>query len=463
MHDTGEPNICMCKRSSSEQLERAMHVGAHSHMPSLSSCTYADEHTHAGMLDVRNMFMCKCMQVAEKEISLSTDDADERSSYGSGHSDEGYLETATLAVPANGIDDVPTLIAGVAALARGQAIVLAKLSFLEQIVGTVQFDMTWVRDDMKSVHMSMDRFADYVCDVQDEAVEAQRLREQVSLEGSERQLWKGKEHVADYTRAPSASTSRGEGQPWLQGVPESNVCRPEGGKIVEEPQPYVNNSNSHANPPVIAETGRRDWGFEGDESPEFGSPPCQQKRVSTEREPPWEESQQFEMSCQSTQLPTPVPARSMWQDFAAAVRDWPEPIIPGNDREEGWVRAKKARLDLTEYGKNSVDAGSGQGMGDHGTLNLNCMPEKLRPADHLQGEEEAAVSIAITGASKNGGGGTWRGSAKPGRPPAVQPRYHASVRVSLKATQRGCDCCFVHGPRCALRYTMFVNPCIRSS
>ena len=69
-----------------------------------------------------------------------------------------------VTVPASVGEDMAALLGGIAQLARGQAIVLERLSFLEKIVGTVQFDMTWVRDDVKSVHEAMDRFADFACD-----------------------------------------------------------------------------------------------------------------------------------------------------------------------------------------------------------------------------------------------------------------------------------------------------------
>ena len=186
------------------------------------------------MRQVCNRFMRNCTQIAEKERSPSVGEGDELSSYGSGHSSEGYLEPHTIPAPTSGEDDLPTLVAGIAALSRGQAIVLEKLTFLEKIVGTVQFDMTWVCDDVKSVHEAMDRFADFACDFQDEAVEVQRLKEQVSLDGSPRQAWKGKEVVVDLPRGPSVSTSLGERQFGPYDAADWNAARKDGGNYIQE-------------------------------------------------------------------------------------------------------------------------------------------------------------------------------------------------------------------------------------
>ena len=348
---------------------------------------------------------------------------------------EGVLDTAGMGAPGIGGYDATTLLEGIAALARGQGIVIEKLGFLEMLVGTVQFDMTWVRDDMKSVHQAMDRFADYVCDVQDDVAEVQRLKDQVSLDGSEQQVRKGKEHVVDCTRPPSASTSRGDGLTGNVEVADLNASHQEGGLVMQELVPYANNLDPPMNTLVVTATGRRDWGYESNASPDFASPPCAQTRASPEKETLEQESQQIEMSCQSTQLPAPVKARSMWEDYSTVVRDWNVTTVAGAGREEGWLSAKRGRWDMIDYGKQNADKGSAQMMGDHDTHNLISQPENPGTGDRPRNEGEGAASIGNTGASKNSGSGTWRGTARGSRPAGVQPRYHISVRDLLQRSQ----------------------------
>ena len=371
---------------------------------------------------------------------MTVDEEDDISSYGSGHSSEGVQEITTMAVPTSSHDDLATVFSGIAALARGQAIVLEKLTFLEKIVGTVQFDMTWVRDDMKSVHQAMDRFADYVCDVQDEAADRQRLKEQASLDGSLQQSLKGKEHAVEFPQPPSASTSLGEQQYGRDVVADRHVWSKEVVNVIQETQTFAKNREMCNTTLALTETGRREWVYEGDASPELGSPPYQQTRATIEKEPPVEESQQIEMSCQSTQPPTPGAGRSMWEDYTSAVRDWQAPDVHVTKREEGWVSAKKGRWELALYGQDNGDTARTHMLGEHGAINLNLLPEKQGPAEPRGVGVEASASTAITGASRSTGNGKWRGNAPARRPPAAQPRYHTSVRIDDKIYQRGCCC-----------------------
>jgi hypothetical protein len=74
---------------------------------------------------------------------LSADDGDDIPSYGSEPSSEGRIQSTRLAMAARGSEDMAALFGAIATFARGQAIVIEKLEFLEKAVGTVQFDMTW--------------------------------------------------------------------------------------------------------------------------------------------------------------------------------------------------------------------------------------------------------------------------------------------------------------------------------
>ena len=379
--------------------------------------------------------MPQCPQVAEERRALQADEVEEISSYGSGHSNEGFLQTRTMALPADVVSDLPTLLAGIAGLARGQGIVVERLSYLEKVMGTVQFDMTWVRDDIKSVHQAMDRFGDYVCDVQDEVADVQREREQVSLDGSLRHDMKGKEHVVEFPRPPSASTSRGELQYVGSGLPGRDACRKDSDIFIQAPQPFQDNIGAQSDMLALIETGRRSWVYDDDAAPEIGGMPCQQMREGIDKEALEEESQQIEMSCHSTQAPTPVASRSMWEDFTAAIKDWRAPSVGAKEREEGWMSAKKGRWDLTDYGRENADALDAHMVDESVAPNLNFLPDKQMSMRPTRAVGDAATSIAITGASKSGGIGTWRGTASGRRPPSVQPRYHTSVRDMLKQTQ----------------------------
>ena len=361
---------------------------------------------------------------------MSGDEVDEASSYGSGHSSGAFMEASTVAVPASGGEDMAALLGGIAQLARGQALLLDRLSCLERIVGTVQFDMTWVRDDTKSVHEAMDRFADFVCDFQDEAIEVQRLKDQVSLDGSPRQAWKGKEVVVDLPRGPSVSTSLGERQFEPYDAADWSAAQIDGGNYTQETEMFAENHDTHTRPLALIDTGRREWGYESVPSPDMGSPPCQQARMSIEMEPLEEESQQFEMSCQSTQMPTPATAPTMWTDFATAVRDWRAPTVVEVGGREGWVSAKKGRWDLTVHGKENVNPVGAQMVEEHGNLNLNLLPEKEGPPAITRGMGDVATDARITSARKNVASGAWRGTTVGRRPAAVQPRFHTTVSVA---------------------------------
>lgn len=381
------------------------------------------------MRQVCNRFMRNCTQIAEKERSPSVGEGDELSSYGSGHSSEGYLEPHTIPAPTSGEDDLPTLVAGIAALSRGQAIVLEKLTFLEKIVGTVQFDMTWVRDDMKSVQQVMERIGSHVSDIRDAAAEADRHEEQAPVERGPRQAMKGKEQVEVYMRPPSLSTSLVERACRGGDVPQSNAAGKGGGNCIQDMEPFANNISMHTNTVAIVESGRRDWGYTRRASPELGSPPCSQPRVRPEKEAVEEESEQVEMSCQSTQQATPATESSMWSSFSAAVRDWPPPTQTRSRREEGWMSAKKGRWGLAEYGNENDETMDLAMLEEPVALNLNLLPEKEGTTAAWVGGCDAAPPACVASASKNGSSGAWRGTARGRRPPAAQPRYHTSVRV----------------------------------
>ena len=193
---------------------------------------------------------------------------------------------------------------------------------------------------------------------------------------------------------------------------------------------FAENHDTHKRPVALIDTGTMEWGHDNVPSPDMGSPACQQARLSIELEPLQEESQQFEMSCQSTQMPTPATAPSMWTDFATAVRDWRAPTVVEVEGGEGWVSTKKGRWDLTVYGKENVKPIGAHMVEEHGSLNLNLLPKKEGQPELTRGMGDVAADTRIIAARRNVGSGAWRGIAVGRRPPAVQPRFHTSVSVA---------------------------------
>lgn len=442
--------VYACPRMVAVKSPDVSTVGVHAGLQPGSIQCHAHEQGHACMWQVCRRFMRRCPQVVGKEDSMSADDADEAASYGSGHFSEDHVENFPIPIPVGGGEDLATLLSGIAALARGQGIMMEKMSFLENIVGTVQFDMTFVRDDMAGVHEAMERFGDFVGDVQDAVVEVDRLKEQGSLEGSAGQTRKGKEAVQDltpppravlnltlphravlgFTQPPSESISQGERGEGVEEHGDLEDWFAEGGNYSEDVHALMAFHDVHSNRLATTVSGRGELGHHRDVALVLGSPQCQQTRVSMEREPMEEDSQLIEYSCQSTQPPKNATMPRMWSEFETAVKDWRPPSKDVTETEEGWVSAKKGRWDTTEYAKEHAGTTSAQLVEVRGTLNLNLLPEKSVPEASTWGGMDVAASKGTTVARKNAGNTAWRGTASGRRPPAVQPRFHATVSIA---------------------------------
>jgi hypothetical protein len=308
--------------------------------------------------------------------------------------------------------------------------------------------MTWVRDDVKGVHEAMNRFGDYVCDIQDAAADVDRVMDQARLDGSQQQQWKGKDIVVDFPIPEGVKVRQGGQQRGGQYVADGNACRKEGGVYIQESQALGTAHDMHTSPEALPDAGRMDWLYEHGTSPDMGSPPCKQPTVNIEKEPLQEVSQQIEMSWQSSQVQPPVTTPSMFTDYSTAVRDCRAPNESGNEMDARWVRAKKARWDLAEYGKENVFTGSDQFLGGHGALNLNLTPEKQGNPERPRGGGGVAVTNCTPAGSKTPSSGAWRGTASGKRPPAVQPRYHTSVSASRANKWCGCLCIGNHRSAC---------------
>lgn len=161
------------------------------------------------------MFMWLCPQTEAKEKSLSADDGDDSSSFGIGHSSDGPMETVDLQAAVSGEEDMRTVIAAIAALSRGQAMVVDKLTQLEK----VQIDVQFICDDMKFVHEDIERVFDQVCDIRDAAAESGRVKEDVSADASPPEPWNGNGNDLDPPMALSVSTTFGDTAGYDDDVP----------------------------------------------------------------------------------------------------------------------------------------------------------------------------------------------------------------------------------------------------
>ena len=117
----------------------------------------------------------------------------------------------------------------------------------------------------------------------------------------------------------------------------------------------------------------------------------------------------------------------MWTDFANAVKDWEAPTPAETASGEGWVTTKKGRWEAMDYRKDRAITTITSEVEDHGELNLNLPPEKHNTPAAAWVSGINAPSSSNVGASKKGAPETARGTARPKRPPAVEPRFHTPV------------------------------------
>ena len=398
--------------------------------------------------------MWECPQIDEREQILSGDDDNDCSSFGTAPSSEGFMEALDIRAAASEEGDMHTLIAAIAALSRGQAVVTDKLALLEKLVGAGQIDIAWVREDMKCVHQDIERVFDQVCDIRDAAAEVGRLKEDVSVDASPTPPWNGTSHAPDAPKAPSVSTTFGEPTCDDEDMHHGHGGFDDGGNYTQQTPPYENNPDTRMTRQDSPEAERYEWGYQHQIPHTSSSPPCNQMIVNIDKEPLEEESQQLQMSCQSTQYATPAKDKHMWADFTRAVRDWPPPVVAHtavddgavarttvDDRavartavDDGWVSTKKGRWDVTVYGKDYSETGAGQEVEVLGNINLNLLPERHEPSPPTQGGFQVAALTCNAGTSTNGTGGRGRGRGRGRRPGAVQPRYHTPVRVGISIT-----------------------------
>ena len=403
-------------------------------------------------IDVCNLCARSWLQSAEKEVVLPADDVDEVSSYGTGNSSEGIPEPPTIIVTDDMGEGLTTMNAAIAALGAAHAIIVEKLTSLENAVVTVQFDMTFVRDDMTGVHNAMDHIAKHVGDLRDGTPQMQKTQGEVHLDASPKQPWTGQGNVEECLMAPGAGALLVNAICLDDEGDRCDIANIEVGGHSADTHTFDNNVELHNNIASILEGGRdKEWGVERIASPIYSSPPNHQRRTNIDAEQQEDETQYMDMSCPSNQMQTPMCGPSLWKDFAASVRDWPPPcttdhditttkaprtpnaptttidITTTNGREEGWGASKKAKWDWADYGHDRANTANAPELEEHEAQNVNLLLEKAMPVAASRGTDDDEPRKNTEGARKNMGHGAGRASARATKPPPMQPRYHTPV------------------------------------
>jgi hypothetical protein len=409
-----------------------LHVGVRSAAIGNSECVGSIKKPWYCVWEVCNRFMSNCPQVAEKEQSYTADDGDDYYTDGSEHSSEVRMEQTRLAVAEGGDGDLGALYAAIATFSRGQAILMEKMSLLERVVGTVQFDMTWVRDDMKAVNQAMEKIAGHVRETGEVEADVQRGREGVSVDVSPLEHWKGKELVADIPKPPSPSTTRGDGPSGGDNAPMLDDGGHNADIYIDGTGVNLDIVNSRTGWSGVGIVGRREWEHARAAMPAMCPTPWTDTTISIDKEPLEDESQQAELSCHSTPMPTPAIGRTMWTDFQSAVRDWPPTTAVATEFTEEWVETKKGRWDMTEYAKGADEPVRAAEGPEYAELNSNFMPPRRGGPGQKEGRGGAAQTECPGGGSRKGGNGTGRGSGRGRGLPLVSPRFGGFTYVSVE-------------------------------
>ena len=378
-------------------------------------------------------------QIFEEGGSVEGDANDECSSYGTHNSYEGDMEKVVDA-PIDGVVETlralkasnATMVASIASIVASQGTVVEKLNSLEKAVVTVQFEMTWVRDDMKGVHTIMEKHTENDTELRDSNAEVVRQLRHECDEGISTEPWKGKGQVEEGCEAtprsrPLAKRACTQEEP----IGENDGTFADGGYIEETQNhsQYVERLTSIASSPEDENVS--DW--EAEYAAALGqSSLCNtQAQMRLQAHATEEESQQLALSCPSAQPRTRAAGDKVWADFRNAVQKWPPPTPEGHGRQHGWMSTKRGRGSSPDSEHNMTDTANGTFNGENSAMNLNEPPEKhvLNHTGIVRGHVPGNVD---TRNNKRRGRGGGRGNGRGRRPPPMQPRYHSTVRRACK-------------------------------
>ena len=209
---------------------------------------------------------------------MAMDNVEECLSYGTGYSREEDMEATPIAVGEGMEEPFKALHASIAATNAVQTWILEMLAAMEKLVVTVQFDMTWVRDDMRGVHNVMENIADHVCELRDATTELEGLREQVRADPCAQRKCFGKGLLEAGHEYADASAEHGENDGRNECEAGHNPTSYEPGTYIEETQRVHTNVDMHINISSSPEEERaHDWGYMRRASLGLSSSPLQAK------------------------------------------------------------------------------------------------------------------------------------------------------------------------------------------
>jgi hypothetical protein len=242
---------------------------------------------------------------------VAEDDGDDCSSYDTMYSGGEEMEAEATTVGVDMGEPLKSLQTSIAAINAVQTRILEKLATMEKQVLTVQFDMTWVRDDMKGVHNVMENIAEGLCELKDATAEVDRIGEQVQAEQCAQRARAGKGHREHGKESAMVTAEHGmnDGGDACEAAHDPTGYEPR--SYIEETQDFDTNLDTnldmHINVVSSPEEDRDNgWGHVREASVGLGSPPCTQKRGHNATDVVFQESQQVEMTCPGTELPVPA-------------------------------------------------------------------------------------------------------------------------------------------------------------
>lgn len=362
---------------------------------------------------------------------MVAEEVGECSSYATEESeDEIHMEPTATETPGNSPDAMRSIVASIAAMDAVQATIVEKLATIERAIGTVQFDMSWVRDDVRGVHTAMEKLAKNVCEMRGAHIEVERLQEQISAKTRPRTSCIEETSAKEHGMATAASLVHGnqfcndEHQ-----ATQNPLCEEDDGSI-QETQLHNNIADTPKNMASTAEdAGGNEWLNDTEFSTGLCSPPCAQTRTCMDVDEIDDETQYLEYNCPGGNTQTPLPSRSLWREFTSVVRDLPAPSAVGVHPAQGWVGAKRGPARSPEHAQHRATTPVRVAPNGAGTFNLNLSPEKHLAPEGGRGRGREGVQNDIGGTSRGGGRSGGRGRGRGRRPPPVQPQYHTAVRT----------------------------------
>lgn len=271
------------------------------------------------------------LQSAGGRRALPSEEAEECSSYGTEESgDNMILAPAETEIAVNSPDASRSLNASIAVMDVVQATIVEKLVTIGRAIGTVQFDMSWMHDDVRGVQNAMQKLAENVSEMRGAHIEVERLLEQMSGITTLRTSRMETLSAEDYGDANAASPIHVSQLHSDDNEETQNLVYSDDVVSIQETQLYDNTAKLALNVQSSrVAAGGANWFHETDMSSGSCLLPCAQTRTNMYVNDQYDESQQCEYTCPSGNTPTPAASGSLWAQFTTDVRDLPAPTGVG--------------------------------------------------------------------------------------------------------------------------------------